>query len=506
MSGKRGFESVFKVSLKTNRDVLLDKDTPYFTIFDPKNVYRTDPEEIRTLVVAAGKTFPEEVVSYRPERRALHSLAARLNFCMRTASDKEYSDLVEKIYRDYVLPNGGEVFARIEAKRKEIENHFSQNFDTDTPAYKIAVDREYGKSQEIQDWLKVYVEGQIDLALQAGVFTPLPPPNAHYKNIMILGAPGTGKSTLSKRFSAYFEGDCAIITGDNYRRLLIEDVERAVEVRTAITRLSGREAKRIYDVAEQVFGEISQHPQKAPATVWEISDIHDSNIQPILKTGKDTPVYCYFIDTPVKTALERALSRATTHFERINDKDRYLEPDIVLNMHREMALKFGEFLVNNYNKKFLFEMGSNDVEKGDPPTIIAFGRSSGVWNGTNEFNIVDIDRLVEFLKKRFLNPEAQSYEELYQFPDLQGMHPDQLIKNSLRNIAGSYTMNFVDNDGNIYATLNRGVIEIADVNVFEERAGKNAVIKLFETKKTETGLSALKTRHTQETYIKPNTP
>ncbi len=506
MSKNKPFENPFDVDLKTNRDALEDGDLHYFSIFDPKNVYRSNPEEIAELIAAAKKDFPEEVVSYRPERRALHSLAARLNFCMRAASDKEYSELVETIYHDYVLPNGGEVFARIETKRKEIENYLSQNFDINTPAYKIAVDREYAKSQEIQDWLKVYVEGQIDVALQAGVFTPLPPSNTDYKNVMILGAPGTGKSTLSKRFSAYFEGDCAIVTGDNYRRLLIEDVERAVEVRTAITRLSGREAKRIYDIAEQIFAEVSVHPQKAPATVWEISDIHDSNIQPILQTGKDTPVYCYFIDTPVQTALERALRRATTHYERINDKDRYLEPDIVLKMHREMALKFGEFLVNNHNKKFVFEMGSNDVEKGKPPIAIAFGKSIGKWGKENEFNVVDIDRLVEFLKKRFLNPEAQSYEVLYQFPDLQGMHPDQLIKNSLRNIAGSYTMNFVDNDGNIYATLNRGVIEIADADVFAQHAGKNDVIKLFETKKMETELAALKARHTQDTYIKPNTP
>ena len=111
----------YAVNLQTNRDAIARRDPKHYTIFDPRNVYRHDLPELAELTRAAGKTYPEEVISYRPERRTLHSLAARINLYAKTSTDEEYGKLVERIYRNYVLPTMGETVGRIDAERKKIE-------------------------------------------------------------------------------------------------------------------------------------------------------------------------------------------------------------------------------------------------------------------------------------------------------------------------------------------------------------------------------------------------
>jgi len=514
------FDNPFSIVLRSSADAAKDNSIAHFTIFGADNVYRSDPLQILELAEAAGENILEKVVSYKSERLALHWTAAYLNLTAKINNDSEYEALVREIYKKYILPNIQEITAAIELHRQEITvevkdlvdalrkgsaipdhgiapvvqqfyssvtsrfktgvykpGQYNEDETLDSVVTKLATDLIYRNSEVIEDVLRQYVEEKIAEAFAGGAFSALKLSNEGYRSIVIAGATGSGKSTFNSRIAGYFhEEGIATITRDNFRRLLLNNPEEAIAAVGSITWLSHDEASSITPKVEKVLRKISNDGKGVPVSVMELSSAKEQRFVDTVvdcSEKRNQPTYFYFIYLPADKALNRAFIRSKDP-DKATDKSKDVEPEIVIGLHRGFGTYLESALETYRDKNIVFEIVDNDVPKGNNFNTIAFGRTKNA-----EFNILDFSKVVDYLKKRFLNPKAASYEQLYDFP------PDanEQIRDSLKKINNLCPINFADaNTGHIYACMNQdGIIEVYDKQAFAGIAAE-PVMKLFEVR------------------------
>jgi hypothetical protein len=508
-------EGPYNVQYESLKSIALNEEIPYYTIFQDKNVFRPKGEELLELSEAIGQVEIASIVSYKPERLALHWTAAYINFYAKIKDNNHFDDLVKDLYQT-VLKDFENVSKKILNERSKIEKkvtttigllqkgiiidnseisiqtqkvynkvksrseqylYLAGTYDSqetiEKVSIKLATDSLYNSSKEINSMLKEYVKEKIKEAIKDEKIDPLVFSKHGYRSFIVFSGPGGGKTSLSKAIAKFYGDEgVATITRDKFRRVLIDDYNNAVRNFKSTTMISQDESSAIQSKVQEVFKEISDQREGSPVSILESSGTSPAFENEVINSCDITrPCYIYFVSLPTEKAINRAYKRAAEP-RQDTDRQKFIQTDVVIALHKRFGEIFEDTLVKNVDKNIIFEVVDNDVELGQQPLVTAFGKS-----GKNpEFNIYDFEELVEFMNKQFLNLEAKNASELYSFPQ----NHSELIKNSIERISKKYQVNFVDKDNRIYASFDRnGKINVHSIGAFKQ-IENNEVIGLFE--------------------------
>ncbi len=482
------FSDPFSIKLPASIDAAKSGiNAEEFTIFNKNNVYRENHNEILELAMAIGENELRKIVSYKPNRLLLHWTAAYLNFLAKVSDDGQFEQLVNHIYKEHIFPASQDILdhvgnertrihedvvyiiknikenrtlpdTQIAKKTQEIYNLVINRIKAGeyTPGVyyvsdtieelviKLATDELYNNSEKIDNVICTHVEYLLSKLSEKEYEPLLYSSNEGHDLVIIVGAPGSGKSTLTSKIANRFkQSGFATITKDNFNRLLLSSPHDSIRKMGAITRISIDESATIlYKTVKRVYQNVFDKNMGMPNSIFEMAVLKDLPIveDAIAKNVKSKePTYLYFVYLPMEKALQRAFARAKSP-DKISDKDKFLEPNILIAQHKVFGTYFERALETNKDNNLAFAVIDNDMDRIDrkvTPSVIAFGDTS-----SKELNILDMRKFNLFLKKRFLNINATSLETLYNHcpPDA-----DEQIEQTMIRLAIFYKINKLEN-------------------------------------------------------------
>lgn len=184
------------------------------------------------------------------------------------------------------------------------------------------------------------------------------------ENFMIIGAPGSGKSTLFEKIIRNKNGffDVVYNNTDEYRDIVSHPSELGPDP-IPHAEFNGDEAYIIRKKVDQILAEEIRN-DFAPNVIIDTVYPDQERIDFLVFGGSELNLCCITIST--EAAKVRMFSRG-------KETDRYVNTQYLEEMQQNISRDFHCILQQNSGKKIYYKLYNNDVEKGKEPILIEEG-------------------------------------------------------------------------------------------------------------------------------------
>lgn len=410
-----------------------------YTFLNPNNVYQQP--EIVALMFEATENEPIELVSFKPERALLHTVAVAMTVLAQYKGEDERNKMIvketqklqaklvpkyENLYLDIhtdmyerILNNGD---LRNDQKYPElagIVERIKEKIQIQKDSQKLTLPCDYANYNEneliaeiatsiiYKDRLYSQLRKEVKTAIEADHSIPKKTKPKDRLVFLLSGGAGSGKSTTQAILLAeaekmgIAEENIVPINSDSYRALLLAPVPGDIDKALVYSPLTSAEAKNMLrDEAMKMVDKEGMH------TLLDHVTVKKRDFDYAHKYG----VSGIYVSTKAETALERSYARGI-------ETGRHVSSKTLLEGHRSVVTELEERLREQTANQLPLRLRffDNNVPKNSLPSL--FMEIDYLHPDGKMLTIYDHEKLTEFIKKKFINPEAKSINEIYQPSD-----------------------------------------------------------------------------------------
>jgi len=442
-----------------------------FTILDDKNVAYRSPQEIAELCTATNSPFPSALIAYRPVKVALHTaitlVSTRVQLIpedkgkkpeldhepdmdrnvemvikhawddiQKSAAelDKERVEIQSRVAAIYDSPDSHKfdndrdqaILSEITKIRASVEKvktlgNYKEGYNNRDAVIALVTDNLYKQiaaqtmSEIVNRHINILIDKQELLALE------IPDPDKRV-TFIVAGGQASGKSTSVQEYrdiaDKEFNGWGNFYKGstDALREICLKhggEQRKDMEPELFEPLTTPQASHLNHNI---IGGELKTLAQsgKCPNMFLEECLMRNDKIDIGLANGGKVRV------TLVSAEATECVKRA---YQRGLDTGRYIPAPHILNYHKLTADQLPDRLMQYSGKDLFIKIVDNNVPKGQNPTPIA-----EIDCASNTIRILDKQKFEKFIKKSAINPNASSFDDVYDENKLKTLTIDTYLQ------------------------------------------------------------------------------
>ncbi len=378
--------------------------------------------EIIELALSTKEEWLTDFVCPKVEHACKLNIAADLISQFKVSSE-ELNGKVQQIYNDITSKNKtflGQIAAKInseinsDATKARILANARESMNNQYPAVEdgallqsfIVVEEQKHKKKLTNTILKQQLSMFYkDIAIQHGLTHKKKYPKGQNVDYSILGAAGSGKSTISQKLLKGDKTDYVVLATDDYRSVYLDETTEREETVQVFTRTQDT----AFSIKELVQERLSESSESRPNVILDCVSLEGWH-RKLLENNKHTISIVACLNDVTVVPL-RAYYRAIDENSSPADKGRHVNTSALLKGHADSSAR----LLTSIPKDIQTHLYDTNVPKGSVSPIMA---TIDTENGKHQVKVFELEKLSTFLVKANLNHEATKKCDLYYREDV----------------------------------------------------------------------------------------